>query len=321
MADSETRTYTIWNRDSTVTYINSIIISTDPNVSHHIDFPSGWNGPYNNLTNFTANTTVISQPVTYLSDVGNQVKQYVTHSGTNLVINSTASLVIGYTLSLNGYSAGQTITGWGSTNTVITSSGPNDLTGGKPIVGDNIIFSPPEYSMQVSNNTGVAAGWVATGNGYNGQTATGLSSTNYIIMSGPPTTSPTPSGTVGFSDPQPVLILSPESSSTFTTRYTNNTNNIGSYDTAFTINALSTVSMTKLVINYVGIGTAPVDPGGGGLGGFDFGGPGDDGGPGTGAPGDGNADGIGGIAGDANAGEGGTGGGDGSGVGGDSATA
>ena len=303
MSNSETRTYTLWNRDTVPTYVTGIVFTNDSNVSHNISFSGDWSSPYTGLNNFTGNTTGISQPVTYLSDISYEIKQYVSHTGTSLVVNSTSSLVLGYTLNGNGYSAGQTIIGWGTGTIIITSAGPDDLTDGKPIVGDNIQFIPPAYSMQVTSNSGVGAGWVASGNGYSGQTAVGFSSTNYIIMSGPPLSPPTPSETVTFSDPSTILTIAAGSSSTFTAYYTNNTSNFGSYEATFTISAVSTTSITKLVSNYVGIGAVPTSGGDSG-GGFDGGGFGDGGGD-AGVSGVG--DGPGNSAGDANAGDGGNG--------------
>jgi hypothetical protein len=174
--------------------------------------------------------------------------------------------------------------------------------------------------MRVSSNSGVSPGWIATGNGYNGQTAVSFSSTNYIIMSDGPSGGTTPGSTVTFVSDQPVLTLAAHSSSTFTARYTNNTGNLGSWPSTFTFTAQSTMTITKLVSNFVGIGTAPVDPGGNGGGGFDGGGngPGDNGdGPAPGPADNGVS-----VAGEANQGQDGNGSiGDGSGVNGDSATA
>lgn len=259
MADSETRTYLIWNRDSVTTYIRSITFTDDAGVSHHAAFPAGWDGPYANQADFTANTTVISEVTAYVSDIGNVIKQYVSHTGTSLTVSSTASLYVGYTLYGNGYTAGQTITGFGTTATVITSAGPD----GSPLVDENILFSPPQYLLRVDSNAGVDAGWIASGNGYSGQTAQSFSSTDYIIMSGGPASTPNPGGTITFTSPQTVLTLAPGTSSTFTARYTNNTAVLGTYPATFTIQAQSTQSITKVVSNFIGINTTPVDPGGG----------------------------------------------------------
>lgn len=269
MADSETRTYLIWNRDSVTTYIRSIAFTNDAAVSHHIAFPADFDSPYANQSDFTANTTEISQAVTYVSDVGDVIKQYVSHTGTTLTVNTTASLFVGYTLFGNGYAAGQTIASFSSA-TIITSAGPD----GSPTVGENIQFSPPSYLLVVDNNSGVGTGWVASTNGYSGQTAVGFSSTNYIIMSAAPGSTPVVGNTINFVSPQPVLTLPAGTSSTFTARYTNNTTALGSYPATFLIQAQSTTSITKLVSNFVGIGTAPVDSSGGGGGGDTYAGAG-----------------------------------------------
>ena len=300
MADSETRTYLIWNRDSVTTYIRSIVFTNDAGVSHHAAFPAGWDGPYANQADFTANTTAISETASYVGDVGNVIKQYVSNTGTSLRVSSTSSLFVGYTLFGNGYTSGQTITGFGTTATVVTSAGPN----GSPQVGENIQFRPPQYTLRVDSNAGISAGWIASGNGYNGQTAQSFSSTDYIIMSGGPVSTPSPGGTITFTSPQTVLTLAPGSSSTFTARYTNNTAVVGTYPATFTIQALSTQSITKIVSNYVGINTPPVDPGGGDGGGW-LGGTPDTGG--TGGDGPGAGPGASGASGTGDSGDGGTG--------------
>ena len=315
MADSETRTYLIWNRDSVTTYITGIEFTNDANVSHSVSFPSTWESPFAGQTDYTDSTTAETQEVIYADDIGDELKQYVSHTGTSLTVNSTASLSVGYSLFGNGYTAGQTIAGFTS-STVITSSGPD----GTPLVGENIQFSPPQYLLRVTSNSGVGVGWAATGNGYTGQTASGFSSTNYIIMSGPPTSTPAPGGTVTFTLARTVLTLAPFSSSTFTAKYSNNTTVIGTYPASFTIRALSTTPMVKQVSNYIGIGSLPFDGGGGG-GGYDGGGFGD-GGSSDGGASPGPGDGPGNSAGDANSGDGGTGtSADGSGSDGSSATA
>jgi hypothetical protein len=320
MADSETRTYLVWNRDVVTTYLTSMVFTNDAAVDHTAAFPGTWDGPYAGQSNFTADTTVISQAVTYVGNVGDVLAQYVSHTGTSLTVNSTASIQTGYTLSGNGYTTGQTVTGFGTSTTtaiVITSAGPDDT----PDVGENIQFSPPQYLLIVSNNSGVGTSWIASGNNYNGQTAIGFSSTDVIIMSGPPNISPSPGGTITFTSPQTLLTLPAGSSSTFTIKYSNNTAVLGTYPASITIRATTSTSadIVKSISNFVGINTAPVDPGGGGDGGWDglgggFGGDSSsDAGPGPGA---GNS------AGDANAGDGGNGSSsDGSGSDGGSATA
>jgi hypothetical protein len=322
MADSETRTYLVWNRDVVTTYLTSMVFNNDAGVDHHAAFPGTWDGPYASQTNFTADTTVISQAVTYVSNVGDVLSQYVSHTGTSLTVSSTASIQAGYTLSGNGYSSGQTVVGFGTSTIVITSAAPNGI----PLVGENIEFSPPQYFLIVSNNSGVGANWVASGNGYNNRTAIGFSGTNHIIMSGPPSTTPTPGGTITFTSPQTLLTLPAGSSSTFTIKYSNNTAVLGTYPSTITIRATTSTSadIVKVVSNFVGINTAPVDPGidygGGGWTGDGFGGD-SPGSPGDG-PGPGPGTGPGNSAGDANAGDGGNGSSaDGSGSDGASATA
>jgi hypothetical protein len=298
-----------------------MVFNNDAAVDHYASFPGTWDGPYAGLSNFTADTTVVSQAVTYVSNVGDVIAQYISHTGTSLTINSTASIQTGYTLSLNSYTSGQTVVGFGTSTIVITSAAPDGI----PLVGENIKFSPPQYFLIVSNNSGVGANWVASGIGYTGnnRTAIGFSGTNHIIMSGPPST--TPSGTITFTSPQTLLTLPAGTTSSFTIKYSNNTTVLGTYPSTITIRATTSTSaeIVKVISNFVGINTAPVDPG------IDYGGggfPTDFGGDSPGSPGDGPSTGPGtgpgNSAGDANAGDGGNGtSADGSGSDGSTATA
>jgi hypothetical protein len=56
-----------------------------------------------------------------------ETAQYVIHTGTSLVIDSTAGIGAGAVISGNGYSQGQIVTEILSTNTLVTSYGPNGI--------------------------------------------------------------------------------------------------------------------------------------------------------------------------------------------------
>jgi hypothetical protein len=317
MATSETRTYTIWNLSTASTTIDSMAFTNESEVSHHLGFPAvGWIAPYAGVTDFTANDTVITETAQATYALEDILRQYKSHTGTSLTVNSNVNIGAGYAVNGNGYNT--TVVSTAGTQTVVTSAGPTTT----PIFNDNIQFLPPQYDLIVDDNTGISANWVASGNGYSGQTVVATSGSTYLIMSGPPSGTPTPGGVITFtSDQNLMLTLAAGTSATFTAFYSNNSAVTGSYTGTFLINATQFGSVIKIVRNAVGINTAPIFDGGGGGGGFEGGGfdgpgvaPGDDG-PGPAAP-----DGV--SAGDANNGEGGNGGvGDGSGVGGDSATA
>ena len=300
MATSEINTYTIWNISTASTTINSMVFTNESEVSHHLGFPAvGWIAPYAGVTDFTANDTLITETAQATYALENILRQYKLHVGTSLTVNSNENIGAGYTVSGNGYNT--TAVSTAGTQTVITLAGPTTT----PILNDNIQFIPPQYDLIVDDNTGISANWTAAGNNYSGQTVVATSGSTYLIMSGPPSGTPTPGGVITFtSDQNLMLTLSSGTSATFTAFYSNNSSVTGSYTGTFLINATQFGSVIKIVRNAVGINTAPILPGGGGDGGW--GGGGFDGNPGEGpaapaAP----ADGI--SAGDANAGEGGNG--------------
>jgi hypothetical protein len=66
-----------------------------------------------------------------------ETAQYVVNTGTSLVIDSTAGIGAGATLSGNGYSQGQVVTEILSTTTLVTSYGPNGI----PSSGGVITFT------------------------------------------------------------------------------------------------------------------------------------------------------------------------------------
>lgn len=318
MAISETRTYTIWNLSTASADITSMTFNNQAEISHHLGFPvSGWLSPYAGVTDYTANNTVITETAQATYALEDILRQYKLHTGTSLVVSSNASIGAGYAVNGNGYNT--TVVSTAGTQTVITSAGPATT----PILNDNIQFLPPDYNLIVDSNAGISANWTAAGNGYSGQTVIATSGSTYLIMSGPPSSTPTPGGVITFtSDQNLMLTLAAGTSATFTAYYSNNSSVTGSYTGTFLISANTPGPVIKQVRNAVGINTPPIDPGGGGGGGgYD---PGFDS-PGTDAPSDAPSDAPTGdspSAGDANNGEGGNGSvGDGTGVAGDSATA
>jgi hypothetical protein len=305
MATSETRTYTIQNLSTVSTTINSMVFTNEPEVSHHLGFPAvGWVAPYAGVTDFTANSTEITETALATYALENIPRPYISNTGTSLTVSSNANIGAGYAVNGNGYNT--TVVSTAGTQTVVTSAGPTTT----PIFNDNILFLPPQYDLIVDDNAGISANWTAAGNNYSGQTVVATSGSTYLIMSGPPNGTPTPGGVITFtSDQNLMLTLAPGSTATFTAYYSNNSAVTGSYTGTFLINATQFGSVIKIVKNAVGINTDPifVDGGGGGgdyyYGGGDGFSPGDNPGEAPAAP----ADGINGIAGNPNASEGGTG--------------
>jgi hypothetical protein len=302
MATSETRTYTIQNLSTVSTTINSMAFTNESAVSHHLGFPAvGWIAPYAGVTDFTANDTVITETAQATYALENILRQYKLHTGTSLTVNSNANIGAGYAVNGNGYNT--TVVSTAGTQTVVTSAGPTTT----PILDDNIQFLPPQYDLIVDDNTGISTNWTAAGNGYSGQTVAATSGSTYLIMSGPPSSSPTPGGVITFtSDQNLMLTLAAGTSATFTAFYSNNSAVTGSYTGTFLINATQFGSVIKIVKNAVGINTDPIFVDGGGGGGDYYYGGGDGFSPGDAVgPAPGPADGI--SAGDANAGAGGNG--------------
>jgi hypothetical protein len=280
-----------------------MVFTNESEVSHHLGFPAvGWIAPYAGVTDFTANDTLITETAQATYALENILRQYKLHTGTDLTVNSNANIGAGYAVNGNGYNT--TVVSTAGTQTVFTLAGPTTT----PILNDNIQFLPPQYDLIVNDNTGISTNWTAAGNGYSGQTVAATSGSTYLIMSGPPSSTPTPGGVITFtSDQNLMLTLTSGTSATFTAFYSNNSSVTGSYTGTFLINATQFGSVVKIVKNAVGINTDPifVDGGGGGgewyYGGGDGFSPGDTDSPAAPGP----TDSV--TAGDANAGEGGNG--------------
>ena len=254
-------TYTIINNSITTTAtINRMVFTDQPEVQHHADF-TGWNLPWGSYTDYTDDDTTTVIPVEYISHVGPLNKLYVRNTGTALALNNNTGIGTGWTVSNNGYTSGQTTVSTSGTSWVITSAPPDDI----PIPGEVITFSPPENLLYVTDNTGINAGYVASGNGYTvGQTAVSTSGTHWIIMSAPPNGTPTPTGPnrfINFLSTDDILLqIAPASSSTFGLNYTKLTSTYGLYTATVKIYVTLDTPSIKVIQNFISISATPVDP-------------------------------------------------------------
>lgn len=254
-------TYTIINNSvTTPAEVHRLVFTDQPQVQHHADF-TGWNAPWSSYTDFTDDDTTTVVPVEYVSDVRPLNKLYLHHTGTAVALNNNTGIGIGWTLSNNGYTSGQTTVSTSGTNWVITSSPPNDI----PIPGEVITFSPPLNLLYVTDNTGVSPGYIASSNGYTvGQTAVATSGSNWIVMSAPPNGSPTSSGPNRFinfvSTDDLMLTIAPASSSTFKLNYTNISSTYGLYTATVKIYVTLDSPSIKVIQNFISIAATPVDP-------------------------------------------------------------
>lgn len=252
------QTFTIKNNSLVDTaYINRFTFADQSGqVQHAVDF-TGWNSPWNSGSYSGSNDTKRTESVTYQDDVGPINAVYVDHTGTTLIVDSTSGISANWTLDGNGYTSNQTVVSITSATWLVTSAGPNGI----PVPTEVITFTPPQIAMRVTNNTGVQAGWVATGNGYNGETAVSTSGTTWIIMSDAPGGTPTPGGTVLFSSTDDVMAtILPGATKTFLVDYTNITSSFGDYTGDIQIFAEIGGAAVKNVNNIITISAAPAPP-------------------------------------------------------------
>ena len=129
-----------------------------------------------------------------------------------------------------------------------------------PTGGDIVTFSPPDNLLILDSISGVGVGWIAIGTGYSGQTVLGTSGADTLIMSAPPST--TPSGSITFtSDEDTMFVIAPSSSKTFAMNYNRVTSAVGTYTSEVAIHATLGTSVIEYVNNFLVISTLPVtDP-------------------------------------------------------------
>lgn len=262
------QTYTIYNNSALLSAtINYITISTNlAQIQHHLDL-TGWAAPFNGYTDFQGTSTLQTVTKTYVSDVSPLGKLYASHTGTNLLLNSNTGIQSGWAVSGTAFTSGQTVASTSGTAWVILSAPPTI----PPVGGDLITFSPPQNLLILNSISGIGVGWSASGTGYTGQTVLATSSSNTLIMSAPPST--TPSGSITFtSNSDTMLTIPPGSSKTFAMDYDSVTSTLGTYTSTVAIHATIGTSVIEYVNNFLVISSVPVtdptspfyEPGGGG---------------------------------------------------------
>lgn len=268
--------YRISNNSSTTNAVITLFQwNDDAGFDHHADFQTdaGWNAPWNTYSDWTQDDTSIYVEASFIEEIDDFSTTYAANSGTILRVGSNSGVVAGYTISGTGYTAGQTAVSTSGTIWVVTSAGPNST----PIPGGALNFIPPQYELRVNNTVGISPGDIASQNGYSaGQTVVSVASGQWLVMSAPSNGTPTPGGTIRFSQPSaPMTTIAPNSTQTFILNYTNGTSVYGTYTSTVSISGtVGGVPFVKYVRNFAIISNTPItDPespfyNGGGGGGY-----------------------------------------------------
>ena len=259
-------TYTILNNTtSTTATINYFTIaSTLSQIQHHLKIPGSWNSPFNSTpyTDFTGTSTLRTEVKTYVSDVRNINRNtlLLTTSTTTLVLTSNTDVVVGWQVyNQNHIYSGQTVTNLVGTQTVIISAVPDVAPFSS---GTAITFIPPEYLLNVNNTTNLSAGWIASGNGYGGETIVEVRSGTQLVMDEQPNTSPVASGSITFSSNEDKMIeIPPLGTANFAMEYEAITSTLGTYTSFVNVHATLGTPVVKNVNNFLIVSLAPVsDP-------------------------------------------------------------
>lgn len=268
-------TYTIYNNSvDTAATINTIDISTTlTEIQHSLDL-TGWNEPWNSgYTNFQGDTTQQSESksfsVEYSAKNGIIERYYTTGTWVHFeespgsYFNEVDTVQTGWTVvedAGGAYSTpGRTVAAVSGTSWISFSA----LWDNTPVPGDVITISPATSELVLNNTTNLQAGWVASGNGYSGgQTIVQVINGNTLEMSNPPSSAPTPGGTITFTSLNDEMItIAPGTSATFAMNYVNVTSSLGTYLSGVTLYATQGGAVEKLVNNFMLISAAPVtDP-------------------------------------------------------------
>jgi hypothetical protein len=228
---------------------------------------SSWTSRNSNLNKdlyaLTGNGTIIlalgeSGAVIFSNDSGTSWGNAVTNY---LIVDNTTDIQTGFILSGNGYSDFQEVVNVNSSTWLTISN----FADGISVPGSAITFTPSggiPYALQVSGDTsGLDVGWVASGNGYSGQTILAFSGTNWLSMSGPPNTTPTLGGSITFSESNANMwTIAPLDTKTFALDYTNSTSVTGQYTSVINIYADIGGPTIKTVRGVVDIAPAPPPP-------------------------------------------------------------
>jgi hypothetical protein len=252
------QTYTIYNNSPTLSAtINYITIDTNlAQIQHHLDL-TGWLSPFNGYTDFQGASTLQTVTKTYVDDVSPINRTYVSHTGTNIKLDpNNTGIQPGWDVSGAAFTSGQTVVSTSGTTWVILSAPPTI----PPTGGAAITFSPPDNLLILNNISGIGVGWLASGTGYSGQTVLGTSGSDTLIMSAPPST--TPSGSITFTSNEDTMLVIPAGSSrTFAMDYDSVTSTLGTYTSTVAVHATLGTAVIEYVNNFLVISSLPVtDP-------------------------------------------------------------
>lgn len=145
-------------------------------------------------------------------------------------------------------------------STVLIISSDND----SPLIpGQAITFSSPADSIElfVDNYDGLIPGFVASGNGYDGQTILGLlTNPTRLRMSGHPSGNPVFGGDITFTDTSPIGVIPANSSIEFSIDYSQTRNTPSELNAQMVIDAtLGGAPVIKTIDNSIVISQAPAE--------------------------------------------------------------
>ncbi len=248
-------TFTVYNYGSYTAYINYFDFDVPSGITYQADLTNfGGSGSFTDTTTRTYNTAQ------YRSHTAPVNATYSRHTGTTLTVSSTDRILPSWLVSGNGYFSNQRVTS--VINGIrLTTSAPPTVT---PTVGGVITFSTSSIRLRVNSTTGISAGDIAEGNGYNGQSVVSVIDSNWLSMSAHPSTNPVYNGNIRFYQTSNLSEIPPNSSTTFIADYTNVSSNLTTYYPLIDIHAtINGVAGYERVRNTVIVSNAPVvgDPG------------------------------------------------------------
>jgi len=168
MANSTAQTFTLQNITNYPIDISYVSFVDNPVVQHTADFSSiggqAVDTRSNTLEQFTKRyQTGDYLEKTYQSDTADISRNYISNTGTRLVVSSTAGIRANWTASGNGYNGSQYVVSVTSATWLLMSGGPTSA----PTPGVPIVFHTNIYEIVMDNTSGLSASWSIFGNGYN----------------------------------------------------------------------------------------------------------------------------------------------------------
>lgn len=265
--------------DTTAT-ISRFQFADDGGIQHSVDF-AGWNSPWNGGGYVNLDDTLRSENKTFVSEtspISQVFREYYNSSTWHfLVVDDTTGINAGYTVEdvtfPESFVSGQVVVAVTSATWIEIDQAPD-----APLVVDTSVLrfkDPvlPTYALEVNDTTNLQAGWIASGNGYSGQTIVSIESGTLLSMSNSPGSTPTVGQPITFtSDSDVMAVLAPGETKDFLVDYSNITSTPGTYNSQITITADLDGTVTLLPKGVVNINYTPVYTGGGGSsgdGGYD----------------------------------------------------